>query len=748
MLQTPDSSLLARQRHRRQQSTPSAFEALAISSQRPAGAGHRRGRASLDIRQQKQRAMWQANQTVSTEHTNNPGSAIFQQQYAQQHSTQVSPGQQHRLCSPGEDALISPLGTPQMPAGMDSFEFSSMCNGPFADWSMLSGRPSNDFDLYSQPSATPTPTFASFQDAVRGGDWFNPNDPNAMNRGSRRSFGSAVQKRIEEFESMSSQGQQRPITPPEQNNSFDLPITPMETPHDRMAKLDKRPNRFSEGYDESMEETLKPVRGRAAARPHSNFMEMRQQAEQQHINLTLTPSSSGLSMTRSLTASSLAESDFSGMDPFTQYVDTSSTFEMSPQSSLPQTPQTQSFFSHVHNTPSTGSHHGAESPSMSHSHRRNQSQASIVSAQSIADIKIEETMQETGVTMEEIEQFISGGPGATDDGKYVCTFEECGKTFGRKENIKSHVQTHLDDRKFLCQHCKKCFVRLHDLKRHAKIHTGIKPYVCQCGRDFARHDALTRHRQRGMCIGSFEGAVRASAKRGRPKKPRPDLDARQEKAAKTRKKNMSISSISSQVESAQSSAASTPRDPIFDLMTINGSTSAPTQEPSAMSSSAPMPFQAAAPARSQASASPAPEAGTCVSPQEVMEALSQPTSPAKSMGSNHNTPPELSQSPSPAAITSFDPRSGQSSAVQASSQIDSSLDALSPESFVGHPGIEDSVPLSVDDQFNELMFHLGDDDPSFVQLDHAPSMLLSHKSSEEYDDTVHMFGEPDDMFAM
>jgi regulatory protein SWI5 len=523
----------------------------------------------------------------------------------------------------------------------------------------------------------------------------------------------------------------------------------MDTPHDRMAKLEKRSNRFSEGYDESMEETLKPVRGRAAARPQNSFMEMRQQAEQQQSNSTLTPSSSGLSMTRSLTASSLAESDFSGVDPFTQFVDTSATFETSSQGSLPQTPQTQSFFGHVHNTPSTGSHHGTESPSIPHSHRRNQSQASIVSAQSIADIRIEETMQETGVTMEEIEQFISGGPGATDDGKYVCTFEECGKTFGRKENIKSHVQTHLDDRKFLCQHCKKCFVRLHDLKRHAKIHTGIKPYVCQCGRDFARHDALTRHRQRGMCIGSFEGAVRASAKRGRPKKPRPDLDARQEKAAKTRKKNMSISSISSQLESGQSSAASTPRDPIFDLMSMEASTTMPSQEPKAMSSSAPMPFQATAPARSQGSASPAPKAETCVSPQEIMEALSsQPTSPAKSMGSHHNTPPELSQSPSPAALTSFDMRSGSTPGAQTSSQLDSGLDTLSPESFGGHSGIDDSVPLSVDDQFNELMFHLGDDDPSFVQLDHAPSMMLSHKSSEEYDDTVHMFGEPDDMFAM
>ncbi|KAH8174798.1 C2H2 transcription factor Swi5 [Sarocladium implicatum] len=728
MLQNTDSSLHARQRHRRQQSTSSVFDGLSIS-QRPASAAqahHRRARQSLDIRQQKQ--------------------LIYQQQYAQQHSTQVSPGQHHGLCSPGEEPLISPLGTPQMPGGMDSFEFNSMYHGNFADWSMMSGRSSGDFDLYSQPSAASTPTYASFPEGPRESDWFNPNDATNANRAQRRSLGSAVQKRINEYENLSTQGSQRPITPPEQNHSFELPITPMETPHDPISKLGKRPSRFSEGYDESMEETLKPVRGRAAARPQSTFMEMRQQSEQQLHQIT--PSSSSASMTRSLTASSLDGSDFGGVDPFTQFVDTSPSFETPSQRSLPQTPQTQDFFSSVNNTPSSRSHFGDESPSVQQSaHRRNQSQASITSAQSIADIKIEETMQETGVTMEEIEQFISGGPGAADDGKYICTFEECGKTFGRKENIKSHVQTHLDDRKFLCQHCKKCFVRLHDLKRHAKIHTGIKPYVCQCGRDFARHDALTRHRQRGMCIGSFEGAVRASAKRGRPKKPRPDMDARQEKAAKTRKKNMSISSISSQVESAQSSAASTPRDPLFDLMNMDAV--APTQSVAAMSSSAPMPFQSAAPTRSQGSASPVSKVEACVSPQEIMEALSSlPTSPAKSMGSQHNTPPELSQSPSPAALTSFEAPYAPNSDARSLSQLNVSLDTLSPESFGSHSGIDDSNPLSVDEQFNELMLHFGDEDPSFVQMDHAPSMLLSHKSSEEYDDTVHMFGEPDDFFAM
>lgn len=141
---------------------------------------------------------------------------------------------------------------------------------------------------------------------------------------------------------------------------------------------------------------------------------------------------------------------------------------------------------------------------------------------------------QTGISADEINRYISG-PEAVD-GKWVCLYPACGKRFGRKENIKSHVQTHLGDRQYRCEHCKKCFVRQHDLKRHAKIHTGIKPYPCLCGCSFARHDALTRHRQRGMCIGAFEGIQRRNAKRGRPRKrPLPEDEA----AAARSSQNMS-----------------------------------------------------------------------------------------------------------------------------------------------------------------------------------------------------------------
>lgn len=150
-----------------------------------------------------------------------------------------------------------------------------------------------------------------------------------------------------------------------------------------------------------------------------------------------------------------------------------------------------------------------------------------------AELDIDATLEYTGISAEEVQRYISEQDPATN--KWTCLYPECGKLFGRRENIRSHVQTHLGDRQYRCNGCGKCFVRQHDLKRHAKIHTGNKPYKCPCGAGFARQDALTRHRQRGMCVGGFPDAVRRQAKRGRPKKNRPDMEERVSKASRTRR---------------------------------------------------------------------------------------------------------------------------------------------------------------------------------------------------------------------
>jgi regulatory protein SWI5 len=148
------------------------------------------------------------------------------------------------------------------------------------------------------------------------------------------------------------------------------------------------------------------------------------------------------------------------------------------------------------------------------------------------DLEVDASLEYTGIAPEEVQRYISEQDPISN--KWTCMYQDCGKMFGRRENIRSHVQTHLGDRQFKCNGCGKCFVRQHDLKRHAKIHSGNKPYKCPCGAGFARQDALTRHRQRGMCCGGFPDAVRRQAKRGRPKKQRPDMEQRIEKSSRTK----------------------------------------------------------------------------------------------------------------------------------------------------------------------------------------------------------------------
>lgn len=151
------------------------------------------------------------------------------------------------------------------------------------------------------------------------------------------------------------------------------------------------------------------------------------------------------------------------------------------------------------------------------------------------DARVRASVRNTGISSEKIAEYISGPD--SKDGKYVCMYDGCNCRFGRKENIKSHVQTHLDDRPYQCDVCDKLFVRGHDLKRHLKTHTGKKPFECLCGASFARHDALTRHRQRDMCVGGVTGFVPKTTRRGRPpKKSRPDMETRQTKSTRTRQR--------------------------------------------------------------------------------------------------------------------------------------------------------------------------------------------------------------------
>ncbi|KAG6018117.1 hypothetical protein E4U54_002727 [Claviceps lovelessii] len=768
MLSNPPTSIHARQRqHRRQNSTPSAFEGMNISqlpnanNRRQQAMAHRRG-LSLDTRR-NQVMQHMAQQDINKHH-------ILQE--AQQQRIEARPGpQQFHYASiaskDGEEFLISPHGTPQSQR-FDASCFDGMpVQFPYhggSQWNMMTQKNHDSFtnnmaggdnlDLYSQANALATPAFMDFPDSSAGQAW-SLCDEAAPRRNSRR-ISDGIMERVSKFENIGMESPHRPTTPLNQNGNNYLPPTPIDTPHDRAVKQEARLSRFSQSYDESMEETIRPSRSNHSSRQaQSVFAEMRQQAEQEAA-VPISPRTTTIS--EEFHNSQSHHPDFMSMHTIRnefvgiedqndalKYYESDASLAASdyPKRASPEQRNDRLFDeAALRGRPDLQPflHSGSVNSSRKNSpHRRTESVASIVSAASIADIVIEETRTDTGVTLEEISQYILSPE--TTEGKWTCIFEECGKKFGRKENIKSHVQTHLNDRQYQCPTCLKCFVRQHDLKRHAKIHTGVKPYPCECGNSFARHDALTRHRQRGMCIGAFDGVVRKVVKRGRPRKNRPEMESRLEKSARTRKKNMSISSVSSFSGYSDSSAPNSPEDDynaVDEVMDLDMSSSG--THLMASMSTAPMPVFVSRHANHPVTASsPAVSAHSYVSPEAIMDrAPSHPATPAKSTTSQYNTPPDLSKSSSPHPGQFFDLEPSSSAVVD-------ELDVMSSTSgMMGASDLTGSLPMGMSGQ-DDLLLPFGRDD-GLSQLDRDPNMLLLTKFDDEFDEAVSMFTNNDGMF--
>ncbi|XP_026155248.1 oocyte zinc finger protein XlCOF6-like isoform X2 [Mastacembelus armatus] len=79
-------------------------------------------------------------------------------------------------------------------------------------------------------------------------------------------------------------------------------------------------------------------------------------------------------------------------------------------------------------------------------------------------------------------------------GKKSFSCSECGKIFGRKEHLQTHVRIHTGERPFSCSDCGKTFGCKRSLLGHMTSHTGEKPFSCsQCGKRFSRMVNLKTH---------------------------------------------------------------------------------------------------------------------------------------------------------------------------------------------------------------------------------------------------------------
>jgi regulatory protein SWI5 len=579
----------------------------------------------------------------------------------------VRPGQHFTHTDSEENYLNSPISTPQRQS------FDASCTAQYGEQSFPQYAYSGPINttatnLFSDDNLIPS-AFLDFSAGFEGGSRMQ-NSESSSRRSSRRISGGIVD-RVAKFENLTLQSPSRPITPPNQDvqstyfrhlifNPLTIlgyfPPTPHDTPFLSKVKHEQTNQRFLDNYDTSMEETIKP---RNNQRIGGNFEDMRREASMDHMSsppgtgimapstaFDSAPMPGGNFMSMSnLNVGFMKHEKFTGphyspassnISPALSYL---SSPEIAPMQLLrdPFAAKSQLDAYSMYHEPSNGRP----------SHRR---------SESVSSSNLEETVADTGITIDQIANFISGPDPV--DGRWLCLYPDCKKRFGRKENIKSHVQTHLGDRQFQCRHCKKCFVRQHDLKRHAKIHSGVKPYPCQCGNSFARHDALTRHRQRGMCIGAFEGIVKKNVKRGRPRKNRPDDEDRLDKSSRTRSKNKAMSSTSSTTGS-ESNSAHSPRSDLDEILDSKPFCEYEYTQTSSMTDNSyaqahyPVPSGYVSPHAVQSAHSPSAFSSHSAfhshrtSVASISEHLpSHPGSPAKSVHSQYHTPPELCESSS------------------------------------------------------------------------------------------------------
>jgi regulatory protein SWI5 len=240
MLSNPTNNLHNRQRqHRRQQSTPNAFEPVKVSNlpniQRH--GGHRRG-MSLDTRRRQSPPQ---ERTVSN---TNPGYQTTQQHILRETQQQrlARPGQQFVQFDNDENYHNSPAVTPQRQS------FDAGCTGPYGEPAhqqhhqypfsgpvntMMGMNPNsfnggNDFNLFPTDAPMTPSAYLDFSAAFENVSEGTSSGHHSRRSSAGRRISGGILDRVTQFESLALQspGMARPLTPPIQNVASMFTICP------------------------------------------------------------------------------------------------------------------------------------------------------------------------------------------------------------------------------------------------------------------------------------------------------------------------------------------------------------------------------------------------------------------------------------------------------------------------------------------------------------------------------------------